>query len=103
MACQKILQVYQSNVHVESRKFQSFKKVASEMGCEYAGLEMASFMSASKGYTGEYVYSTLLNTNFAISPSHIFNVIPSTRQCDEIGQKLIQIVRLMLLIETFIK
>ncbi|XP_046994882.1 alanine aminotransferase 2-like isoform X3 [Schistocerca americana] len=45
--------VYQDNVYAEETKFYSFKKVMMEMGPPYSEMEMASFMSASKGYMGE--------------------------------------------------
>lgn len=48
-------QVYQHNVYAKGAKFHSFKKVLSEMGRDFADMEMASFMSTSKGYMGEYV------------------------------------------------
>ncbi|KAL5961287.1 Alanine aminotransferase 2 [Taenia solium] len=48
-------EVYQFNVyHPEITPWTSFKKVLHEMGPEYAdSVELASFMSASKGYMGE--------------------------------------------------
>lgn len=50
-----ICQVYQHNVYAEGSAFHSFKKVLMEMGPEYKNMELASFMSTSKGYMGEYV------------------------------------------------
>ncbi|KAL1128921.1 hypothetical protein AAG570_013455 [Ranatra chinensis] len=46
-------EVYQDNVYAEGSKFYSFKKVLSEMGLPYSAMELASFMSCSKGYMGE--------------------------------------------------
>merc|ERR1711971_248644 len=46
-------EVYQHNVYAEGSKFHSFKKVMTEMGAPYSGMEVASFMSCSKGYMGE--------------------------------------------------
>jgi len=46
-------EVYQDNVYAEGCKFHSFKKVMSEMGAPYNSMELASFMSCSKGYMGE--------------------------------------------------
>merc|ERR1719350_1597222 len=46
-------EVYQHNVYAEGSKFHSFKKVMTEMGAPYSGLEVASFMICSKGYMGE--------------------------------------------------
>ena len=42
-------QVYQHNVYAEGCKFHSFKKVMNEMGAPYSEMELASFMSISKG------------------------------------------------------
>uniref|UniRef100_A0A8C5QYD9 Alanine aminotransferase 2 n=1 Tax=Leptobrachium leishanense TaxID=445787 RepID=A0A8C5QYD9_9ANUR len=50
-------EVYQDNVYSDSCKFHSFKKVLYEMGPEYfKHVELASFHSTSKGYTGECGY-----------------------------------------------
>merc|ERR1712088_577575 len=46
-------EVYQDNVYADGCKFHSFKKVMSEMGAPYNSMELASFMSCSKGYMGE--------------------------------------------------
>jgi len=46
-------EVYQENVYDPKRQFHSFKKVISEMGPPYSGMELISFHSASKGYVGE--------------------------------------------------
>jgi alanine transaminase len=46
-------EVYQDNVYAAGSKFYSFKKVLSEMGEPYSKMDMASFMSCSKGYMGE--------------------------------------------------
>ncbi|XP_046897639.1 alanine aminotransferase 2 isoform X3 [Hypomesus transpacificus] len=47
-------EVYQDNVYSPDHKFHSFKKVLYEMGPEYYNsVELASFHSTSKGYTGE--------------------------------------------------
>lgn len=46
-------EVYQDNVYASGSKFHSFKKVMTEMGEPYSKMEMASFMSCSKGYMGE--------------------------------------------------
>ncbi|KAM7406665.1 hypothetical protein PAMP_001030 [Pampus punctatissimus] len=49
-----IFQVYQDNVYSSNCQFHSFKKVLFEMGSEYFNnVELASFHSTSKGYTGE--------------------------------------------------
>ena len=46
-------QVYQFNVYAEGSEFHSFKKVMKELGPGYDDMELASFMSVSKGYMGE--------------------------------------------------
>jgi len=49
-------EVYQHNIYAKGSKFHSFKKVMTEMGGEYAKMELASFLSTSKGYMGECGY-----------------------------------------------
>ncbi|CAH0730105.1 unnamed protein product, partial [Brenthis ino] len=46
-------EVYQDNIYAPGSKFYSFKKVLTEMGPTYQELELASFMTVSKGYMGE--------------------------------------------------
>lgn len=46
-------EVYQHNVYAKGSQFHSFKKVLMEMGPPYSTMELASFMSTSKGYMGE--------------------------------------------------
>lgn len=46
-------EVYQDNVYYEQSAFHSFKKVLFELGEPYRSMELASFMSCSKGYIGE--------------------------------------------------
>jgi len=47
-------EVYQENIYVKKDKpFHSFKKVLSSMGSKYKDLELVSFHSVSKGFTGE--------------------------------------------------
>jgi len=46
-------EVYQHNIYAEGSEFHSFKKVMMEMGDPYDKMELASFMSCSKGYMGE--------------------------------------------------
>lgn len=55
-----VLQVYQHNVYAEGSKFHSFKKVTMEMGAPYNQMELASFMSCSKG---TYHYLTVNKIN----------------------------------------
>ena len=40
-------------MYAEGCEFHSFKKVMREMGEPYSSMELASFMSTSKGYMGE--------------------------------------------------
>ena len=46
-------EVYQHNIYAKGSEFFSFKKVMVEMGAPYCKMELASFMSASKGFMGE--------------------------------------------------
>ena len=46
-------EVYQDNVYASDSAFHSFKKVMFQMGIPYKQMELASFMSTSKGYMGE--------------------------------------------------
>jgi len=46
-------EVYQENIYQGAAPFHSFKKVASELGGDAAGLELVSFHSTSKGFLGE--------------------------------------------------
>ncbi|XP_067948201.1 alanine aminotransferase 1-like [Watersipora subatra] len=46
-------EVYQHNIWAEDREFHSFKKVLCELGSEYSDVQLASFMTVSKGYMGE--------------------------------------------------
>ncbi|ROL43840.1 Alanine aminotransferase 2 [Anabarilius grahami] len=55
-------EVYQENVYAPDCQFHSFKKVLYEMGPEYFNnVELVSFHSASKGYTGEGGYMEVIN------------------------------------------
>lgn len=46
-------EVYQHNIYAEGSEFHSFKKVMTELGEPFSKMELASFMSCSKGYMGE--------------------------------------------------
>jgi alanine transaminase len=46
-------EVYQDNIYAEGMQFNSFKKVAYELGSPYSEMEIASFYSTSKGFMGE--------------------------------------------------
>ncbi|KAL6423994.1 hypothetical protein ACFW04_009723 [Cataglyphis niger] len=60
-------EVYQDNIYDKDSAFHSFKKVMMEMGEPYSKMELASFMSISKGYMGECGirggYSEIINMN----------------------------------------
>jgi len=49
-------EVYQHNIWAEGSKFFSFKQVLMDLGSPYNKMELASFMSASKGFMGECGY-----------------------------------------------
>ena len=49
-------EVYQHNIYAKGSEFFSFKKVLMDMGAPYNTMELASFMSASKGFMGECGY-----------------------------------------------
>jgi alanine transaminase len=46
-------EVYQHNVYAKNATFNSFKQALMELGPPYDQMELASFMSASKGFVGE--------------------------------------------------
>jgi len=46
-------EVYQENVYVDDREFNSFRKVALQMGADAKDLQLISFHSISKGFLGE--------------------------------------------------
>ncbi|KAL0380597.1 UNVERIFIED_CONTAM: Alanine aminotransferase 2, mitochondrial [Sesamum angustifolium] len=46
-------EVYQENIYVPDKQFQSFKKVARSMGYGEKDISLVSFQSVSKGYYGE--------------------------------------------------
>lgn len=83
-------EVYQHNIfHPERLPFHSFKKVMTEMGAPYSSMELASFMSVSKGYAGECGlrggYVELFNASPEIM--QLFQVILQTQLCPSaIGQ-----------------
>lgn len=49
-------EVYQHNIYAKGSEFFSFKRVLNELGDDYKDMELASFMSTSKGYMGECGY-----------------------------------------------
>lgn len=53
-------EVYQNNVYADESTFHSFKKVLFEMGAPYDRMELASFMSSSKGFMGRHTHTRTL-------------------------------------------
>lgn len=57
-------------MYAEGSQFFSFKRVLTELGAPYSGMELASFMSCSKGYMGECGlrggYSEVINLDPAV-------------------------------------
>lgn len=66
-------EVYQHNVYAKGSEFFSFKKVLMEMGAPYNRHELASFMSASKGFMGE--------CGFRGGYFEVVNFHPSVKAC----------------------
>lgn len=88
-------EVYQQNVFQKEVPFQSFKKVMVEMGPPYSNMELASFMSVSKGYAGECGirggYVELFNPNLEILP--VLNKILQSQLCPSVmGQVAVDCV-----------
>lgn len=88
-------EVYQDNVYATGSKFYSFKKVLSEMGSPYSEMELASFMSCSKGYMGECGirggYCELINLDPAVRA--MFQKSLSAQLCPTtVGQAAIDVV-----------
>ncbi len=91
-------EVYQDNVYASGCAFHSFKKVMFEMGAPYDKMELASFMSCSKGYMGECGirggYAELVNIdegvqamlNKSISAKLCPTVIGQVSQADSVGE-----------------
>lgn len=79
-------EVYQHNIYAEGAKFHSFKKIMNDMGEQ---LELASLMSASKGYMGECGlrggYTEIINLDASVKA--IFLKMLSARLCSSsLGQ-----------------
>lgn len=82
-------EVYQQNVYRPEAPFHSFKKVLVELGAPYASMELASFMSVSKGYAGECGLRGGYTELFNLSPDirSLFNVLLQTQLCPSaVGQ-----------------
>jgi len=88
-------EVYQDNVYADGCKFHSFKKMVNEMGEPYSSMELASFMSCSKGYMGECGirggYAELCNIDPAVSA--MLNKSISAKLCPTVvGQACMDVV-----------
>lgn len=88
-------EVYQDNVYAEGCKFYSFKKVLNELGAPYDQMEMASFMSCSKGYVGECGirggYTELINVEAQVKAMLLKSI--SAKLCPTvIGQACMDVV-----------
>ncbi|KAH3849887.1 alanine aminotransferase 1-like [Dreissena polymorpha] len=88
-------EVYQHNIYAEGSAFHSFKKVLMEMGPEYRGMELASFMSSSKGYMGECGfrggYCEVINLDPAVKAIQIKSI--SAKLCSSVsGQAVMDVV-----------
>lgn len=88
-------EVYQHNIYAAGCEFHSFKKVLMEMGPEYDTLEMASFMSTSKGYMGECGfrggYSEVINLDPDVQAMLVKSI--SAKLCSSVsGQAVMDVV-----------
>jgi len=88
-------EVYQDNVYASNRQFHSFKKVISELGEPYNKMELASFLSCSKGYMGECGlrggYAEILNLNPAVKALYLKSI--SAKLCPTVlGQAVMDCV-----------
>lgn len=88
-------EVYQENVYAEDKRFVSFKKVLKDMGAGYDDVELASFHSTSKGFTGECGrrggYMELVNFN-ADAMEQLYKLV-SINLCSNIeGQLMVALM-----------
>ncbi|XP_041347626.1 alanine aminotransferase 2-like [Gigantopelta aegis] len=88
-------EVYQHNVYAAGSKFFSFKKILMELGAGYNNMELASFMSASKGFMGECGYRggycEVLNLDPDVKLQYLKSI--SAKLCPPIsGQIVIDVV-----------
>lgn len=86
-------EVYQENI--VSKPFHSFKKVMFEMGAPYSRMELASFLTASKGWAAECGlrsgYVELLHLQPSVQKT--FNIMRSVMQCPSVlGQCILDCV-----------
>ncbi|XP_066944864.1 alanine aminotransferase 2 [Macrobrachium rosenbergii] len=88
-------EVYQDNVYADGCEFHSFKKVLMEMGAPYNQMELASFMSCSKGYMGECGlrggYAEIINVEPAVKAMYLKSI--SAKLCPTtLGQAVMECV-----------
>lgn len=88
-------EVYQDNVYASDREFHSFKKVIFELGEPYNKMELASFLSCSKGYMGECGlrggYAEILNLDPAVKALYLKSI--SAKLCPTVlGQAVMDCV-----------
>ncbi|BFZ19806.1 hypothetical protein BsWGS_22845 [Bradybaena similaris] len=88
-------EVYQHNIYAKGSQFHSFKKVMTELGQPYSELELASFMSTSKGYMGECGfrggYVELINIDPAVKA--MFTKAISAKLCSAVtGQAAMDVI-----------
>ncbi|KAK8741569.1 hypothetical protein OTU49_002273 [Cherax quadricarinatus] len=88
-------EVYQDNVYAKGCKFHSFKKLIMEMGAPYNKMELASFMSCSKGYMGECGlrggYAELINVDPQVKALYLKSI--SAKLCPTtLGQAVMECV-----------
>ncbi|BFZ10477.1 hypothetical protein BsWGS_13516 [Bradybaena similaris] len=88
-------EVYQQNIHAKGAEFFSFKQTLMELGSPYDQMELASFMSASKGYMGECGYRGGYAEVINLLPevrAHYYKYV-STRYCPPVsGQAVMECV-----------
>ncbi|XP_072378440.1 alanine aminotransferase 1 [Diabrotica undecimpunctata] len=88
-------EVYQHNIYDPNSKFHSFKKVMYEMGEPYRSMELASFMSCSKGYMGECGlrggYAEVVNMDPAVKAQY-FKAISAMLCSTTFGQSTLDVI-----------
>ncbi|KAF2905114.1 hypothetical protein ILUMI_01063 [Ignelater luminosus] len=85
-------EVHQNNIYSENSKFYSFKKVMTEMGKPYADMELSSFMSCSKGYSGECGFRAGFSETLNMCPEvkAVFHKASSPMLCSATGQACLE-------------
>ncbi|CAD5193379.1 alanine aminotransferase 2-like [Musa acuminata AAA Group] len=84
-------EVYQENVYVDNKKFNSFKKIARSMGYGEEDLYLVSFQSISKGYHGECGKrgGYMEVTGFSAEVREQFYKVASVNLCSNISGQII--------------